>query len=161
MARWCTRDTPAKRTFTPISRISNEFIEAEGRTRCAAQQFPALRRSRGRHGSAQRFTIKASSAFDRNRIRHGRHIAQYRRIGGIEQRDSNPAAQAIRATEPLNDHPEGMSVSVVAGPRNQDTFPKMLKKAAQRERPFSFPKRHDVARPQPHLRATRWREPGR
>ncbi len=30
MARWCTLDIPAKRTFTPISKISNEFVEVQG-----------------------------------------------------------------------------------------------------------------------------------
>ncbi len=91
-------------------------------------------------------------------------IAQYRRIGGIEQRDSNPAAQAIRATEPLNDHLEGMSVSVVAGLRNQDTFPKIGRKS---KRPlsasglFRFRSATMSRGPNPHPRATRWREPGR
>jgi hypothetical protein len=36
VARWCTLDIPAKRTFTPISKISNEFVEVQGTLRNAA-----------------------------------------------------------------------------------------------------------------------------
>src|SRR6266567_5759672 len=30
VARWCTLGIAAKRTFTPISKISNEFVEVQG-----------------------------------------------------------------------------------------------------------------------------------